>query len=393
MNAARKILWLTWKDRSHPQAGGAEVINEEIAKRLAADGHQVLLLTAGFPGSAAEVARDGFRIVRVGGRFSVYFKAWRYYRTHLREWPDLVIDEVNTMPFFARFYSKQPVVLFFHQLCRQIWFYQMPLPFAIVGYLLEPFYLWLLRKGKVITVSKSTQTDLMRYGFRRENIQIISEGIELKPLQDLSSIEKFPQPTLLSLGAIRPMKRTMHILKAFEIAKQLEPELRLIIAGDTNGAYAAKVLRAVDKLPFKADIEVAGRVSSARRLELMQKAHLVAVTSVKEGWCLVVTEANSQGTPAVAYDIDGLRDSIRNKETGLITDRNIPCYLADRIWFLLHNPEKYEQMRENAWRWSKQITFTQCYHDFCRVLLAGEPSTAKTKATQSLVTKPLVTNA
>lgn len=39
-----KILWLTWKDRSHPRSGGAEVVNEEIAKRLARDGHEVVFL-------------------------------------------------------------------------------------------------------------------------------------------------------------------------------------------------------------------------------------------------------------------------------------------------------------------------------------------------------------
>jgi len=35
-----KILWFTWKDRKHPLAGGAETFNEEIAKRLAKDGHK-----------------------------------------------------------------------------------------------------------------------------------------------------------------------------------------------------------------------------------------------------------------------------------------------------------------------------------------------------------------
>ncbi len=45
-----KILWLTWKDIKHPLAGGAEVVNEELAKRLAKDGHEVLFLVGGFEG-------------------------------------------------------------------------------------------------------------------------------------------------------------------------------------------------------------------------------------------------------------------------------------------------------------------------------------------------------
>ena len=133
-----KILWLTWKDSSHPKAGGAEVVNEELAKRLVADGHEVTFLVGGYAGASAQDERHGFSIVRLGGRLSVYWKAYRYYQQHLKAWPDIVIDEVNTIPFFARFYVAQRTVLFVHQLCRAIWWYEMPLPVSIIGYLLEP---------------------------------------------------------------------------------------------------------------------------------------------------------------------------------------------------------------------------------------------------------------
>ena len=57
-----KILWLTWKDREHPLAGGAEVVNEELAKRLVADGHEVTFVVGGFQGGAASAKRDGIDI-------------------------------------------------------------------------------------------------------------------------------------------------------------------------------------------------------------------------------------------------------------------------------------------------------------------------------------------
>jgi len=46
---------------------------------------------------------------------------------------------------------------------------------------------------------------------------------------------------------------------------------------------------------------------AGQTIGLLQKSHVLAVTSVKEGWGLVVTEANPQGTPAVVYNVDGLR--------------------------------------------------------------------------------------
>ena len=102
-----RILWLTWKDKKNPLAGGAEVVNEELAKRLADDGHEVFFVVGGFDGAAKEEDRDGFKIVRVGGRFSVYWHAYRYYKKNLTNWADLVIDEVNTFPFFCQVLSQR----------------------------------------------------------------------------------------------------------------------------------------------------------------------------------------------------------------------------------------------------------------------------------------------
>src|SRR3989344_5855773 len=107
---AMKILWLTWKDKNHPRAGGAEVVNEELAKRLVADGHEVTFVVAQFPGARAEEERDGFRTIRVGGRYSVYWYAYRLYKKKFQGWPDLVIDEMNTIPFFARFYVREKTI-------------------------------------------------------------------------------------------------------------------------------------------------------------------------------------------------------------------------------------------------------------------------------------------
>lgn len=359
-----KILWLTWKDRKNPASGGAEVVNEELAKRLVADGHEVIFLVGGFEGSKQEEIKDGFKIIRVGGKWSVYLKVYQYYKKHLSEWPDLVIDEVNTIPFFAKFYTKQKNILFVHQLCREIWFYQMFFPLNVIGYLLEPVYLWLLNDRKVITVSESTKKDLMKYGFKEINISIISEGIELEPVVSLETIKKFENPTILSLGTIRSMKRTDQILKAFEILKKDIPEAKLIIAGKKEGTYGERLIGNIEKSIYKSSIKYIGPVSKEEKIELLQKAHVLAVTSIKEGWGLVVTEANSQGTPAVVYNVDGLRDAVRNNETGLVCEENTPENLAERMSQVLRDRKLYETLQKSGWEGSKEITFDNSYKQF-----------------------------
>jgi glycosyltransferase involved in cell wall biosynthesis len=282
---------------------------------------------------------------------------------------DLVIDEVNTVPFFAKFYVKEKNILFVHQLCREIWFYQMFFPVNLIGYLVEPIYLWLLRDRKVITVSQSSKNDLMKFGFGEKNIDIISEGIEIEPTKDVNAIAKFEEPTILAFGAVKAMKRTDHIVRAFEIAREKLPNLRLVVAGVTEGEYGEKVLKIIKESKCRESIECLGKASKEKKIEIMQKTHLLCATSVKEGWGLVVTEVNSQGTPAIAYNVDGLRDSVKNNKTGLICQQNTSENLAKNIIELLNNKEKYQNLRINAWRRSQEINFENSYEDFLRAII------------------------
>jgi glycosyltransferase involved in cell wall biosynthesis len=416
-----KFLFLTWKDKKHPLAGGAETINEELAKRLVQNGHKVIFLVAGFKGSAQEEFINGYTIIRLGNKWTVYWRAYKYYKNNLQNWADLIIDEINTFPFFAKYYPrlslpqkdvipdlvaeglgadigikfpyseknntslisniKYPLlrkrgveavanILFVHQLCREIWFYEMFFPLNILGYLLEPIYLRLLNDRKVITVSESAKFDLLKYGFREENIQIISEGIELAPVRNLESyqVQKYKVPTILCFGSVRAMKRTDHIIKAFEIAKDKMPDLKLIIAGDYNNKYGRKVYNLSRQSRHCASIEFLGKVGYDKKRELLQKSHILCSASIKEGWGLTITEANSQGTPAVVYNVDGLRDSVRHNETGIVCEENTPENIAENMIKLLKNKKNYEKLRFNAWQWSKEITFDKSYRDFSSAL-------------------------
>lgn len=358
-----KLLWFTWKDRQHPLAGGAEVVNEELAKRLAADGHEVVFLVGGFKGGEKEITRDGFKIIRVGNRVTVYWEAYKYYKKNLHGWADKIIDEVNTIPFFAGFYAKEPVMLFVHQLCREIWFYEMVFPLSLIGYLAEPVYLWLLRKLPVITVSQSSKNDLVRFGFNPEKIGIISEGIEIEPVADLSLVKKEENPTVISFGSIRSMKRTHHIVKAFEIAKKEIPNLKLWVAGGAEGWYGKNVVKMMENSPYANDITYFGRVGKEKKIDLLRRAHLFCATSVKEGWCLVVTEANSQGTPAVVYDVDGLRDAVMGGETGKVCNSNDTADLAKNIVLAL-NSGSLEKMQKSSLQMSRPVNFGIGYNQF-----------------------------
>jgi len=361
------IVWFSWKDLSHPAAGGAEVITDILLSQLAADGHTVTLLTS-TAGNKPREERNGYQIIREGGRLGVYFAARKHYLANLKKDANIVIDECNTLPFMTKFYAGKEVknYMFFHMLCRIIWFYELPKYLGWIGWLAEPIYLRMLSDQKAIVVSNSTSKDIQRYGFKADKISIISEAIELEPVKNLEEIKKFNNPTVLGLGTMRSMKQALDQVKAFEIAKVDIPDLKLILAGDDSGKYGAMVKDYASKSKYSNDIKLLGRVAKSKKIELMQRSHALLVTSVKEGWGLVVTEANSQGTPAVVYDADGLRDSVKHRKTGYVTFTN-PESLAGGIKSLILNDFEYTNIRQRGYNWSKRITNKQAYTDFKKV--------------------------
>ncbi|HEV2402781.1 MAG TPA: glycosyltransferase family 4 protein [Candidatus Saccharimonadales bacterium] len=365
------ILWLTWKDHQHPEAGGAEVVLRQLSWRLRQDGHHVTWLTCGYPGAPARQQLEGIDIIRVGSnRYLHSFQALAYYLKNLRGKYDVIIEVVNTAPYFGVFFGgKARGFLFYHQLARGIWFYETKPPLSQFGYFVfEPLATRLLSRApvKVITVSESTRADLIHYGFRPQNINIISEGFESKPAARLNAI-KFPQPTILSFGAIRSMKRTMDQIEAFELAKKRLPDLQLIVAGNAAGPYGQQVLARIRSSPFAADIQYLGKINDAEKFRLMRRVHATMQTALKEGWGITIIEAASQGTPAVVYDVDGLRDSVKHRQTGLVTEPK-PAALAKAIVELLTDSMLYQRLRRAGWQWSKQLTFDRSYEQLKTIL-------------------------
>lgn len=362
------ILWLKWKDIQNPRAGGAELVGHELASRLAAGGHNLICLTASFPGAKPDEARDGYRVIRAGGRLGVYWRSFRYYRKHLQQWPDVIIDEMNTIPFFSRYYAQQATFLFVHQLCRKVWFWQLPRLAGLAGYMAELLWLRMLSGLPVITVSESTKQDLIRHGFQPGKIKVITQGISLEPISVTDRIKKFDKPTVLSLGGIRPMKRTIEAIRAFEEAKRFVPDLELVVAGEAVGGYGRRTLQKIRSSKYADSIRFLGRVDEVGKQEIMQRSHVLCLSSVKEGWGLTVTEANSQGTPAVVYNVDGLRDSVQNGVTGRVCEVNSPTCMARHIIELVENPKEYQRLQENALEDSRKHNFDNSFYDISDII-------------------------
>jgi len=364
-----KILFLCWRDIKNPRSGGAEVYIHEVARRLVDEGHEVTLFTARWSGAPAGESIDGVGILRRGAQATVHCHfMWWWLRGRRRQGFDLVIDVVNTLPFLTpllvRERDARKLALFF-QLCREIWFYESVVPLSAIGYLGELLYLKLYRRMKVVTISESSRRDLIAKGIPEKAVSICPVGISVRPLESVEP--KGDGLDMLFVGRLTASKRPDHVIKAFSRVLKERPEARLWIAGDGRPWYRARLERLARELLVDGAVDFKGRVSEEEKERLMLQAHVIAVTSVKEGWGLIVTEANALGTPAVVYDVDGLRDSVRDGETGIVCRTNTPEALAEEVLSLSGDAERYQRLRQTALEWSRQFTWDRTAAEFRKV--------------------------
>ncbi len=348
---------MSWKDKFHPEAGGAEKMTDVCLSALVKMGHNVTLIAPQYRGSSLEQhLEEGYTIRRTGGKYSIYLKAWFLYFKKYRK-SDLVIEEINAVPFFAPlFISRKKTISVVYHVAREVWFYQMIFPISLFCFIFEPLYYLFLAffKISVFTISESTQKDLISYGINKKRIFITPIPNHIVSISDYS-LRTEKDFTVLSVGSIRPMKRTMDIIKAFELAYEEIPSARLAIAGSSSGSYGSKALTYIKQSRATDNIKVIGFIDEVQKKELMLSSSVLALTSVKEGWCIVATEAHSQGLPTIVYNVNGLRDSTIDNVTGLIVQSN-PKDLAKSIIQLALDNNFREKLGKQALEQSRKYT-------------------------------------
>lgn len=342
------ILVYNIKCIKHPDAGGSEVFTHQVLKRLVMRGHNVTLYTSEFRGSKKIEELDGINIIRNGGLISSYLFAENYYTKNFKNKFDIVIDEYTYKPFMTPKFVKEPIIFLVHELAREKWFYATKFPLSYFGrYIVEPYFLSVYKNIHTVTVSESTKHDLKDLGYL--NVSIVPEGIEFQPFEHVPTKEE--KPTFLFVGLLKKVNLADHVIKAFDIIKNSIPDARLWIVGK------GPQLDDLKKISQSKDITFFGYVSEQKKIELMSKAHILLMPAIREGWGLVVTEANACGTPAIGYNVHGLRDSIVNNKTGILTEFNDIQKLGETAIDLINNFSVLNSLSTNSLNWSRKFNW------------------------------------
>jgi glycosyltransferase involved in cell wall biosynthesis len=325
----RRILLLNERDLHHPQAGGAEVHCFEVYRRLAARGDDVTLLASGFAGAPPEERIDGIRVVRVGDRITYYAHVPTTYRRLRASAPfDVVNEQMNKFPYFARLWVREPLVIWIHHLFGRLAFRQVAAPIAAATFAAEALVPRVYRGLPVAAISPSTRDELVRKGFRPQDVHVIPNAVDHARYRPGDG-PRATVPTVLAVGRIEPSKRMDLLVEA--IARL--PGVRLVIAG--SGTGLATVQARIAALGVADRVELRGFVDEDEKVRLMQTADVFASASEKEGWGLSVLEAAACRVPTVASDVQGLRDAVEDGVTGLLARSGDAASFARAIARLL----------------------------------------------------------
>lgn len=358
-----RILVINWQDWKHPMAGGAEVHLKEVFTRIALRGVEVHVLSCGFKGARRYEELEGVRIHRVGSRPTFnFFVPFALRRLEGRYRFDLLVEDLNKLPFYTMFYSRTPkkMAILHHLFGRTIYEETNPLAATYV-YLQERLIPRLYRSWPFIVVSESTKEDLVRGGVPEGNVRVIHNGIDVEFFRPMP---KYVQPTVLYLNRFRRYKRPDLAVRIFALVRKRLPEARFLMAG--KGPYLESVKRLAAKMGVPVDF--LGFVPEEVKAEVMAKSWVVLNTSSKEGWGLVNMEAFASGTPVVGFRVHGMKDSVRDGYNGFLVEYGDVEGAASKVLQILRDRSLRETLSRNARRFAENFTWDRAAMETLRAM-------------------------
>lgn len=352
MSDPLRVLILNERDPHHPNAGGAEIHVHEIFRRLAARGWSVTQLASRGRGTAERDCIDGVEVRRLG-RIRAYYPrvAWSCRRETRAGRYDVVVECLNKVPFYSPLYSAVPVLAICHHLFGEVAFQQVAWPIAAAVWSAEQLIPPVYRHCEVVAISESSRNELIARGLSPDRVRVSHCGID-PPGLEVETAE--PRPHRVAyLGRLEPYKNVDVMLRAMARLEKRFPDVEILVIG--RGSARASLEALARELGIADRTRFTGFVSDEERNRLLLGTRVCVCPSEKEGWGLTVIESNATGTPVVATDAPGLRDSVRHGETGFLAPtRNVEAFAA-RIGELLADDVLATRMSRDALAWSREF--------------------------------------
>ena len=124
-----------------------------------------------------------------------------------------------------------------------------------------------------------------------------------------------------------------------------------------TGDDVSHLKKLTSELNLNGNVNFRGFVTDQDKVEYLSRAHVVVNSSIKEGWGITNLEANACGTPVISANVPGLRDSVRNGESGLLYEYGDLQDLSAKISLVLSDNSVRTRLSNGAVEWAKKFTW------------------------------------
>ena len=200
---------------------------------------------------------------------------------------------------------------------------------------------------RLITVSESLASHMIRTGFDPDQIVVVPNGVNC-----LAEVPYHKQPqgtwTLGTVALFRPRKGTEFLLKAIAILNQRDVPVRLrAVGGFETPEYEQRLKQLAKELDIEDQVEWVGFCKDVDA-EMVQFDLFVLPSIFGEGLPMVVLEAMACGIPVIGTDVEGVPEAVRDGIEGLIAKASDAESLADSISAVIEGEFSWLELRQHC---------------------------------------------
>jgi glycosyltransferase involved in cell wall biosynthesis len=342
--------------------GGAEKRVYELAKRLAKKGHDVHWYGIGWwwpENGQKDIKMDGILLHGVCKPLELYngerrsIKEAIYFAIKL--FPELMgekydIVDCQGFPFFSCFtakihslLSRSKLIITLHEVWGDYWYDYLG-KMGFFGKLVEKLMVNLT--NNIVSVSTKTKKDLKKIK-KSENAVVIPNGIDFSYIREINPSKE--KSDIIFAGRLIKEKNIDILIKSVHLAREEIPNIKCFIIGD--GPERAKLEKIVDELDIQNNIIFKGFIENYGDLiSYMKSSKVFLLPSSREGFGIVVIEANACGLPVIVinHKMNAAVDLIENGENGFISEQSESAISKNMIKCIKEKKEMEETCIESS---------------------------------------------
>ena len=274
---------------------------------------------------------------------------------------DILFESVSVIPFFVPRLGRDKYVMIHHLVDKYTLHERLGALALVAGFIQNKLTPLVYRNIGILANSKGSKTELEKLGYRM--CHLVSLGLDI-PKSQVTFSKK--ENLAICPGPLRPWKRIDHIIKAFSFS---DNAWQLAIFGAfLSKDYEKMIRKLVEETGIGHRTTFLGYITQEEKEHLYSASKLCLIASRKEGWGLSAFEPQAYACLPLAYDVQGIRESVLDHETGiLVKDGDLATY-CKTIREITSNQQLIERLSNNCYSRSKGFSWDDSYANFKAIL-------------------------